>query len=227
MLKAKNDYNSNSQCSSKEFQQAANGVFQAEGCISGGIKIKGFYSYIVIWIRKDRNFVFESNKVFLSLRVYSFKNILVLGDGNKKSNVYTLKIEGVKATHDLFSLFAKYPHFWFFKAHQFNLLAEFFKYHSAGVIKYRQGLLALLNVLYKHDNNRVNDLNYYIDLANTHFNLFRFWMFIRTSKYISIKWERERIRSCNSLMCILAQHCYLMALLNLNILLTLNITWKK
>jgi hypothetical protein len=47
-----------------------------------------------------------------------------------------------------------------------RLLIEFFKYYSAGAHLYRDGLIALLNLMYKYPNERTKSLGEWLNLFN-------------------------------------------------------------
>lgn len=89
---------------------------------------------------------------------------------NSKNGVTVLKVEGVKGVAPLVPLFASYLELGYWKVDNIKLLTEFFKYFSAGAQSYQNGLIAMLNILYKYPNKRAKSLGEWVELAEEYFN---------------------------------------------------------
>lgn len=147
--------------------------FCLDGCVI--IKIRhvvesGALNFVPVFILTQK--VTELNAHLFSMISSSLKAMQIPSRLSLRntSDISDFKVEGINAFKKLLPLLTNYSHFWYFKSNQFALLVEFFKYYLAGVQKYRIGLIAILNVIYRYDNKRLKDLDHYINLVNIYFN---------------------------------------------------------
>jgi hypothetical protein len=76
----------------------------------------------------------------------------------KKDGMTFLILEGVKVISPLVPMIHANMSYSYWKSENLNLLLEFYKCYSAGIHIYRQGIIALLKIIYKYINKRDKSL---------------------------------------------------------------------
>ena len=82
----------------------------------------------------------------------------------------SLSVEGVKALSSLVPMFQNNILNSYWKSANINLLIDFFKCHSAGIHTYREGVIALLKILYKYPNKREKSLDEWVKIVSDYFD---------------------------------------------------------
>lgn len=115
----------------------------------------------------------ESNQQFFNILTRYFKSLNVTSSiVNNNQGMTILSVEGINnIIVTLLPFFKEYSHFGYWKSDRIQLLLEFAQYISAGVHLTRQGLIALLHVIYSYPQGREYTLEYWINLANKHFDI--------------------------------------------------------
>lgn len=127
------------------------------------LTLKGFLNFIPLLQFPQKNT--SENLHFFNLLSLFFASLGIKVNTLYGKDTITLVVEGVKAIYPLAALFDQHKEFFFWKDSYFNLLLDFFKYHSSGALSFHLGILAFLRVVYTYENNRKKSIEDYLTLA--------------------------------------------------------------